>query len=131
MSLFAMLFIGLLFWLLVGHAIVDFVFQTDTMAREKNWKSDTPLQAAVPWYYWMSAHCMIQAGMVTMITGSLFLGLAELVLHFIADCLKLAGIGNIHTDQFFHVVCKILWAFLAAQGGLVDVSDYSGTTGGK
>ena len=130
MSLFWMLFIGVFFWLLVGHAICDYVFQTDTMAREKNWKSTTPTQAAVPWYYWMSAHCLIQAGMVTVITGSLFLGLAELVLHFIADCLKVAGIGNIHTDQFFHIACKVLWAYFAAEGGSANVPDLSGTTSG-
>lgn len=129
MSPFLILFIGVLYWLLIGHVLTDFVFQTDMMAKEKNWKSDTPMQAAVPWYYWMTSHCMIQAGMVTMITGSLLLGLAEFVLHFTADCLKVAGIGNVHTDQFFHVACKILWAYFAAEGGLIYVPNNGGTTG--
>lgn len=118
MSLFILIFIGMFFWLLFGHFLMDFIFQNDTMAIAKSWNFVHP---GAPWYYWMTAHCFMHAGAVTMITGSLFLGIGELVLHFAADCLKCAKIGNIHTDQLFHIACKVLWAYLATQGGLADV----------
>lgn len=130
MTPFTMIFFGALFWLLFGHAIADFALQSDAMVKSKNFCNPIDTDKVHPgqkpqvcWYYWMASHCMIHAGMVTMITGSIFLGVAEFVLHFIGDCLRCAGVGNIHTDQFFHVACKILWAFFAADGGLVDVNN--------
>lgn len=96
-----------MFWLLFGHCLSDYALQTDFIARGKNPFSPTPGQ---PWYYIMLAHCFIHGGMVSFFTGSVLLGLAELVTHFAIDCLKCARRINIHVDQLGHVLCKLLWA---------------------
>lgn len=108
------LFAGVLFWLVFGHFLMDFALQTEAIALGKNWNIGHP---GAPWYYWMSAHSMLHAGSVVFITGSLWLGLMELGLHFAADCLKCAKLTNIHVDQAFHMGCKFMWAYLAVYSG--------------
>jgi len=127
MGLLITLFCIAFFWLLVGHAVSEFALQSDAMAKGKNFNSEP---GPVPWYYWMASHSLIHAGAVTLITGSIFLGIMELVLHFAADCAKCAGYTSIHVDQFFHVICKLCWAYLAAQDGVAYVSNERGSTGG-
>lgn len=97
------------FFLLFAHALADYSLQTDFIATGKNRHTPNP---HVPWYYIMVAHCMLHAGFVTMFTGSLWLGVAEFLLHFLLDVLKCEGKTNIHVDQGGHVACKLLWAIL-------------------
>lgn len=103
-----------LFWLLVmGHFVADYILQSDTLAKEKNFKSDSPIQKIVPWYYWMVAHVAGHVFFVTYLTGSIGLGVAEFVLHIVADYEKCAGKTTLHQDQAFHIFCKFLWAAIA------------------
>lgn len=102
-------------WLVVGHAVADYPLQSDAMATEKDWHSTTPLQSAVPWVYWLTAHSFIHGGAVALITGSIWLGLAETVLHWLIDLAKCAGWTNIHLDQGLHIACKAVWAVVASQ----------------
>lgn len=95
--------------LLVGHVLADYSFQTDFIARYKNWNN---INHDVPWYHLMIAHCLVHSIFVTMITGSVILGLIECLLHFIIDVLKCAKKINIHVDQLLHVLCKIAWAIV-------------------
>jgi hypothetical protein len=99
-------------WLVVGHAVADYPLQSDAMAIEKDRHSKTALQAAVPWYYWLSAHSVIHGGAVALITGSIWLGLAETAVHWVIDFAKCEGWTTIAQDQGLHVACKALWAAL-------------------
>ena len=112
------------FALLIGHAIADFPLQAGPMATEKCRRSTSGLQKAVPWYYWLTAHALIHGGFVYWITGSLFLGLMETVVHWFIDFGKCEGWFGIHVDQALHVACKALWWALIWQGvaGSIDLS---------
>jgi hypothetical protein len=108
----------MLFYLLVGHALADFVFQAGPMATEKSRHSRTELQLQVPWYYWLSAHSLIHGGLVAFITGSLALGIAETIVHWLIDYAKCEHWTSIHTDQLLHVLCKVLWWWLIVYSSL-------------
>jgi hypothetical protein len=47
--------------------------------------------------------------MVAVITGVWWLGLAEMVLHWVTDYAKCEGWIGFHTDQGVHVGSKLLW----------------------
>ena len=99
-------------WLLiVGHALGDFVLQNDGMAQRKNFISNP--MPAVPWYYWLGAHALTHGGLVTLITGSALLGIAEAVLHAYIDHMKCAGKFSLLQDQLWHLAFKLLWALAA------------------
>jgi Protein of unknown function (DUF3307) len=99
-----------LFALMVGHALADFPLQGDFLARGKDHRHPIP---GMPWYQCMFAHCMIQAGMVYLITGSLVIGLCEFVLHFVIDYAKCDGKLTFNQDQALHATCKVIWAVVA------------------
>ena len=106
----------LFFKLLIGHALADFVFQSDTMAKGKNRHRKTePPPGAVyqpTWGYWLTAHALIHGGVVWVVTGSGWLGLAETLVHWLIDFGKCENWYGIHTDQSAHIACKIIWVFL-------------------
>ena len=95
--------------LLAGHALCDYPLQGDFLAKGKNFANPLP---AVPWYQCMAAHVLIHAGMVYLITGKMWMAVAELTIHFAADMLKCAGKTTFNQDQAIHIVCKIAWAIL-------------------
>ena len=95
-----------LWWLLVGHAVCDYPLQGDFLARGKNHKNPIP---GVPWMQCLCAHALIQAGAVTLVTGSVALGLAEFVCHFSIDFGKCSGWYGFNLDQSMHVACKAAW----------------------
>lgn len=96
----------LLFYLLAAHGVCDYPLQGDFLARGKN--HTAPL-AGVPWYQCLFWHAMIHAGAVALITHSLTLGLAELLLHFVIDYMKCDGHFTFNGDQATHVLCKVVW----------------------
>jgi hypothetical protein len=100
----------LLALLLVGHALADYPLQGDFLARAKNERAPIP---GVPWWQAMTAHCVIHAGMVLMITAIWWLAALEFVIHFVTDRLKCRGQISFNTDQAIHVACKVMWAALA------------------
>ncbi len=109
--------IEVFFALIAGHALADFALQSDVMAKGKNWRTpSTPPEgqpANVTWPYWLSAHAAIHGGVVGLITGIWWLGLAEFVIHWLIDLAKCSRITNVHMDQCLHVLCKVVWlAFL-------------------
>ncbi len=99
----------LFWWMVVAHFALDYPLQGDTTAREKNRHSTTALQGFVPWYYWMAAHALMQGGAVACITGSVPLGVAETVAHFLIDFGKCDNWYSIHVDQALHMACKVVW----------------------
>lgn len=98
MAELAQVFGGILWLLILGHYIVDYVFQTEYIAKNKGTE-----------VYPMLAHVSSHALFVYMVTGSFVLGSAELVAHLLIDTAKCAGKLNIHQDQALHILCKIAW----------------------
>lgn len=107
-----MVILNVLFALLVVHCLVDFPLQGEATAINKNPDANTPLQKAVPWYYWLGSHALIHGGGVALVTGSLFLGVLETFAHFFIDLAKCKNYFSIHQDQLLHVVCKVVWVTL-------------------
>jgi hypothetical protein len=110
--------IAMIFAMLVGHAVCDYPLQGDFLARGKNHRAPLP---GVPWQIILTAHALIHAGAVGLITGSMWLAVAELAWHFIIDFSKSEGwFGDgaraFTTDQALHVVCKIAWAAIVIYG---------------
>lgn len=106
----------LLFKLLCGHAIADFALQTDWIACNKNRhyapKGYDPAlhgpQQSI-WPYVLTSHSLIHGLMVYLATGSLELGIAETIAHWMIDFGKCEKWYGIHLDQWLHIGCKILW----------------------
>jgi hypothetical protein len=96
------------FWLMVGHAIADYLLQSLAVNHDKNRN-----KAPALWVYAMSAHCLANAGAVALATGSVPLGVAEFVVHFGIDIARCDGRTSRAVDQGLHVACKLLWAVLA------------------
>lgn len=99
----------ILFLLLVWHALADYPLQGDFLARAKNPR--TPIDG-VPWPLAMGAHCLIHAGGVYLVTGSMILALFELVAHWVIDELKCHGTLSFTQDQIAHVVFKVAYVLL-------------------
>jgi hypothetical protein len=103
------------FYLLFGHALMDYALQPTPMAVEKSRHSKSELQKEVPWYYWLTAHAFLHGGAVAYITApaigsaAIVLGILETVCHWIIDFARGEGWIGIFVDQLLHVVCKIIW----------------------
>lgn len=94
--------------LIMGHALADFGLQSDWVAINKNRHlNKTP----VHWLYVLSAHALIHGMAVWLITGNIYLGLAETAAHGMIDFGKCESLYGIHVDQGLHFSCKVLWAF--------------------
>ncbi len=106
-----------MFWLLAGHALCDFALQTAWMATNKSPWSRNPA-----WLHVMTAHSGLHGAAVAAVTGSIALGVAEVVSHFAADTAKCRGLWGIHADQAIHVACKVVWAAIAASSLLPTAS---------
>lgn len=101
----------MLFWMLVGHALADYPLQGEFLAANKSRRS--PLNATtVVWPHALTAHSLIHAGAVVLVTGSLLCGVLEFVAHWVIDAAKCEGWTTLHSDQALHVVCKLLWMWV-------------------
>ena len=110
--------IELLFKLVIGHAVADFWMQSDALAQMKNRNRPNirvpPGQTPqIMWPYALTAHALMHGGTVWFITGSMWLGIAETIAHWIIDFGKCENWYGIHTDQFAHIGCKAIWTVLA------------------
>jgi hypothetical protein len=106
---------------LIGHALGDFPLQGDFLARFKNRHVPVPVDPLfdVPknvWFYCLTAHALIHAGLVWAITANPILGAIELVTHWLIDYCKGDGFTNFHTDQLLHVLCKLVYVGLIWSG---------------
>jgi len=105
--------------LMVGHAIADYPLQGDFLARAKNHRAPV---AGVPWYQALTAHSLIHAGVVWLITGNIFCAFAEFFMHSFIDWMKCEGEIGFNTDQAMHAFCKATYAaflYLMVAGGLI------------
>lgn len=112
----------MLFFLLAGHALMDYALQTDAMANCKCRRSTSPVQQAVPWYYWLTAHAFLHGAAVGALLRwagydwhlAVGFAVAETVAHWFIDYGKCQRLFSIHTDQGLHVLCKVVWWGLLA-----------------
>jgi hypothetical protein len=113
---------ALLFFLIAGHALMDYSLQGDSMAVCKCPKANTPLSASVPWYYWLSSHALLHGSAVGIIFRWMdfdwsvvaVLASAETVIHWFVDLGKCEKLYSLHVDQAIHIICKLAWWSLAA-----------------
>ncbi len=94
------------FWLVVGHAVADYPLQGDFLARGKNHKSPLP---GIPWWQCLVWHSVMHGGAVALVTGNVWLGIAEAVAHAGIDFGKCHGFYGFNADQFLHIACKLAW----------------------
>src|SRR5690606_16479635 len=90
-------------WLLVGHALGDYVLQNDFIARAKNHTDDLGkhmYKAVLP------SHAGIHAGFVLLVTGSSLLAIFEFITHSWIDFLKCDKRITFYKDQCLHVLSK-------------------------
>lgn len=106
------------FALVIGHALADFALQPEFIALGKNRNADLSkfFGGAKPpaglWFHALSAHSLIHAGVVWIVTGSVVLGAIELVLHFVIDFIKCEGKTSFSVDQLLHYLCRIAYVVL-------------------
>lgn len=103
------------FALLVVHALADYPQQGPYLSAAKN-PSD-PLGAGGVWVHALMAHSLIQGGGVALVlwiaTGAWWLGLCEVLAHFVIDYAKCQRRISFHADQALHVACKVVWLGVA------------------
>lgn len=62
------------------------------------------------WFYWMSAHALIHGGIIALVFPEFwYLGLIEVIIHFIIDFMKCQNKLNPHQDQFLHFIFRIMY----------------------
>lgn len=96
--------------MVVGHALADYPLQGDFLARGKS--RANPIQG-VPFWQPLTAHAVIHGGFVGVITGSIWLAMAETVIHWFTDDAKCRGRISYNTDQGIHIGCKVAWIIIA------------------
>lgn len=101
--------------LIVGHALADYPLQGDFLSKAKNRTAPIP---GVPWWQAMTAHSAIHGGVVGIITGIWWLGVAEAAVHFLIDDGKCTGKINFNQDQALHLFCKAAWLAMACWVGM-------------
>lgn len=101
----------LFFKLLVAHAVTDYALQSEHMATVKNRHSQRVVVFQI-WYHWMTAHALINAGAVLVITGNYWCALAEFVLHWVIDFAKCDKWIGAQMDQWLHIACKVGYVVL-------------------
>lgn len=98
----------------VIHALADFPLQGDYLASQK---TRAAASSRSDWIVALVAHCVIQAGGVWLVSGSIALAAVELVLHALIDLGKGEGKFGILTDQGLHLACKLGYALVLCHGG--------------
>ena len=112
----------LFFAMAIGHALGDYPLQGSFLASGKNRHIDSSTffggseVSPILWVHSLTAHSLIQAGMVWIVTGSAALALAEFVVHWIIDFVKCEGWTGFNTDQAAHYLCKAAYVGLIYAG---------------
>lgn len=107
--------------LAIGHALADFPLQGAFLAEAKNRHGNVShyFEKEAPaglWIHALTAHALVHAGAVWLITGSAVLAVIELFIHWIIDYAKCEGWTGFNTDQILHYVCKLIYAMMIYLG---------------
>lgn len=103
---------GIFLGLVIGHFIADCLLQPKILARHKRRCSVRSHPRCPPWPYWLTAHALVHGAAVTLITGWVWLGIAETVAHWLIDYGKCEGHYGLKTDQSAHLACKLAWFWM-------------------
>jgi hypothetical protein len=102
-----------MFWLLlIAHALTDYPLQGRFIAEFKN-PGGPALDGERVWPWVLSAHALINAGGVLVVTGSLGLSALEAVAHWLIDYGKGRRAYGFHLDQGLHAASKLVIAIAA------------------
>jgi len=111
-----------LFALFIAHALCDYPLQGGFLAKAKNRHADlssifgtNPVPRGL-WPNALTAHCLIQAGGVWIVTGSVTLAAIEFIIHCLIDFVKCEGWISFAIDQTLHRVCKLVYVALLYAG---------------
>ena len=96
------------------HSLADFPLQGDYIAKQKARRHADNNSV---WLVALTAHCIIHAGGVWLVSGSLALGCVEFVLHALIDIGKGEEKFGLVADQLMHVACKLAYALVLTYGG--------------
>jgi hypothetical protein len=106
---------ALFFAFTIAHALADFPLQGDYLARMKRRdQSDNPSEWIIP----LTAHSLVQAGGVWIVSGSPLIAATELCLHWLIDLAKGEGKFGYLTDQLLHLICKVAYVIVLTYGFL-------------
>lgn len=103
-------FVSMLFLLIAAHGLADFPWQGQFMSDAKNPNHPS---GKLGWPIVLGLHGVIHGSLVFLITGSLTLGVYEVLLHCGIDYVKCNQRISFRQDQFLHISCKVAWAVLA------------------
>lgn len=98
--------------MIFAHALADYPIQASWIASTKNHRQPHP--SGYPWYHSLTAHSVIHAGFVGIITGSSLLALFEFVAHWLIDYGKSEELYGVNLDQTLHILCKVVWLVILA-----------------
>ena len=117
----------LVLWFL--HALADFSLQSDAMAQGKNFKQEAinynkwvdglgrdPKLFKKCWFWWLSAHALIQGGLLWIFFNNYWLFAIEAVSHFTLDLTKCAEKTNPHQDQAAHIGLRVVYTIIIVGG---------------
>ncbi len=107
--------LGLFFAFVIAHALADFPLQGDYLARMKQRRNAS---TTFEWIAALTAHSLIHAGAMWIVSGSIIVGILELVLHWLIDLGKGEGKYGYATDQALHISCKVAYVVAFMLGWL-------------
>lgn len=96
--------------LLMCHALADYPLQGPYLSAAKVRGSEAG--RGLVWVHALAAHGAIHGAFVWALTGYVWLGLAEMVLHALIDFARGSRRISFHVDQALHVACKIAWVVI-------------------
>ena len=105
--------LALFFAFAISHALADFPLQGDYLARVKQ---RSKADSMPEWFIALTAHSLIHAGGVWLVTGSVTLAAIELLLHWLIDLGKGEGYYGYVADQVLHLTCKVVYVIVLANG---------------
>ncbi|MFV1993915.1 MAG: DUF3307 domain-containing protein [Verrucomicrobiales bacterium] len=106
----------------IAHAVADFPLQGAFLSKHKNRNVPPPSidgfgeLPSTLWIYCLTAHSLVHAGFVWILTGSAALGLAEFLVHWLIDFAKSEKWTSFHLDQFLHILTKVFYVGLIWAG---------------
>lgn len=105
--------LALFFAFAISHALADFPLQGDYLARVKQ---RSKAESVSEWLIALTAHSLVHAGGVWLVTGSVTLAAIELLLHGLIDLGKGECYYGYVADQVLHLGCKVAYVIVLANG---------------
>lgn len=108
-----MIFARTMLMLLFCHALADYPLQGEFLSKAKNKNAPIP---GIDWPIALAMHCLIHAGFVYLITGSLALSALMFLTHWIIDHAKCNNLIDFKLDQTLHILVLVGIALVSVYG---------------